>query len=97
MKKNEVYLTFEDKTVPSLAGYDYGVAVFKEQVEKFIDYSADEIIICFPTDKSAVASSFVEGFFDEIKKNIGLSGIFNKVKIDTIHESLSVKIMKAVK
>lgn len=93
MNESKVTLNFEDKTVPSLAGYEYGKKVFEDQVKEKIDYSADKIIIAFPNDKTAIASSFIEGFFDGIKEKIGLNAIKEKLII----ESNSVKITKKIK
>lgn len=97
MKTNEIYLEFEDKTVPSLAGYDYGEKIYDDQVKYEIDFTADEIVIIFPDDKTVVASSFVEGFFNEIKEKIGVKGIKEKVKIKSNSEKIKNKIKDTFK
>lgn len=87
-----VKLSFEDKSVPSLAGYDFGETTFKNQVKNQIDYSADKITIEFPDDKSAIASSFIEGFFNEIKENIGLLQVRKKIQIKSKYPRVITKI-----
>lgn len=96
MIKCKVELKFDDKSVHSLAGYEFGLSVYKEQVKEIINYAADEIIITFPDDKSKIADSFVEGFFDEIKKNIGITGIKAKIKVETKYDSMKAKIYESL-
>ena len=71
---NEIYLRF-DKMIVGLAGYDYGKTVYEEQV------SNKKIIIVFPDQIQRIASSFIQGFFDEIVKRIGIAGIEKQIEI----------------
>lgn len=92
MKTNRIELHFDDNSVPSLAGYKYGENVFIDQAKKLIDYEADVIEIVFPDDKTAIASSFIEGFLSEIVKNIGLENTRNKLKVCSSHQNIVNKI-----
>lgn len=77
--KNEIVLEF-DKVISGLAGYDYGKEVFELQVKDKIDYN-DKIIIVFPETIQRVASSFVQGFFEEIVEKVGIYGVENNIEI----------------
>ena len=79
---NEIYLRF-DKMIVGLAGYDYGKTVYEEQVSNKIDFSK-KIIIVFPDQIQRIASSFIQGFFDEIVKRIGIAGIEKQIEIKEI-------------
>lgn len=70
-----------DKTAIILAGRDYGVRMFKEQLEGRIDYK-NEITLIFPDHIKSLASSFIQGFFLDFKKHIGLEGIERQVVIE---------------
>jgi len=94
---NRIQLKFADKSVSSIAGYEYGLLIYEEQVKSKIDFNADKIIIVFPEYKSVIASSFVEGFFDNIIKNIGLVGARNKIIIETPYQSIKDTINKCLR
>lgn len=93
MENNEsiIELTF-DSTITRLAGFPYGEKVYEEQVAPRIDYSSP-IVIAFPSQIVRVASSFVQGFFKEIIRNVGLEGIGKVVKLKTENEQLYSSIM----
>lgn len=57
-----------------LAGYRLGQQIFQDQVKDNISYN-DKITLVFPNNIKRIASSFIQGFFDDIIKNIGLLGI----------------------
>lgn len=76
-----------DKAITGLAGYDYGKKIFMEQAADKIDFN-DKIIIVFPENIQRMASSFIQGFFEEIVKNIGISGIEANVEIQSGNEKL---------
>lgn len=67
---NKVILYFE-KTLTNLAGYEFGIEIYEEQVKGKIDTNK-EFFIEFPKQIKVVASSFVQGFFEEIVNEIGL-------------------------
>ena len=63
-----------DKSVMRLAGYQYGKNIF-------IDYSQKTVIV-FPQQIIRIASSFVQGFFEKIIENVGVSGIGKVILIE---------------
>ena len=91
-KESVITLNFDDKSISSLAGYDFGERTYLKQVDGKIDSQADEIIIIFPDEKSGVASSFIEGFFNKLKEDIGLTQIRKKVKIKSKYPGVVSKI-----
>ena len=62
------------KDITKLADYSLGASIYENQVKNMIDFSKD-IILVFPNHVDRIASSFVQGFFKEIKLQIGISGI----------------------
>lgn len=80
MNNNEFKLTFSDKTLSNLTGNKYGRSTFNSQVKNSISYDKP-IVIVFPDYIDNIGSSFIQGFFDEIVGQIGLSGIENMVEI----------------
>ena len=65
---NVIRLEFE-KSLSGLAGYDFGLAVYYEQIEKKVNLEGKNILV-FPDNVQRVASSFTQGLFAEIvKKN----------------------------
>jgi hypothetical protein len=65
-----------------LAGRDYGIKIFNEQVKDKIDYNDSEIIVIFPDNIQSMASSFIQGFFLDFVEHIGIIGIEEKVRIE---------------
>jgi len=92
MNTNLIKLTFA-KDVTRLAGYPYGEHIFVEQVKGKIDYSENATLI-FPEHIEKIASSFVQGFFSEIKEKIGLQGIEDRFTLNTSSENLANSIMQ---
>lgn len=79
----EVDLKFE-KTITKLAGNQFGRVTYENQVK---DYNyVDKLKIIFPKEIDNIASSFIQGFFSNLVKNIGITGIEKQVEIisDTI-------------
>ncbi|MGE7753237.1 hypothetical protein [Lysinibacillus fusiformis] len=76
---NNFVLEF-DKMITKLAGNPLGKQIFQEQVMGKIDYK-NNITITIPDRIDTIASSFIQGFFEDIVKNIGISGIEDKVTI----------------
>lgn len=69
--ENVVNLNF-DKTLSNLAGFDFGVKTFKEQMEGKLDITK-EFKVKFPPNIKGAASSFVQGLFAEIINSIGVN------------------------
>lgn len=87
---NKIELRF-DKAQTCLAGFPYGKSVYEQQVEGKID--ADGAVeIVFPSQIELVASSFVQGFFSVLVKQIGYLGIERNIKIVSASESLTQSI-----
>lgn len=90
MSENYIKLEF-DPTVTRLAGYDYGREIYNSQVVGKINFTK-VITIEFPDRIIKVASSFVQGFFKDIIKEIGLEMIHEKVKIVSGNSRLTESI-----
>jgi len=88
---NKISLEF-DKTLTNLAGYDYGKAIYDEQVKGKIDIDK-EFGIEFPSQIRGVASSFVQGFFEDIVDNIGLIETEKNVHIISENEGFHQMVM----
>lgn len=90
--KNRIILEFH-KSDTRLAGNPYGKEVFMAQVKNKIDYSQVNIIV-FPNNIEKVASSFVQGFFEEIIRNIGYEKFDEVIKIEAKDRLLEENIKK---
>lgn len=89
---NIIQLKF-GKAVTRLAGNDYGRQIYQEQVKDIIDFSSVTQIV-FPEQIISIASSFVQGFFDEIIANIGILGIGKQIIIVAPSLDVEKKIIK---
>ena len=70
------------KDLSKLAGNTFGIKTFETQVKGRIDLSKN-IIFVFPAGIDRVASSFVQGFFDSIVNEIGISGIEEQISFES--------------
>lgn len=61
-----------------LAGNAFGKNTYETQVKDVIDFNAS-ITFEIPAQIDRIASSFVQGFFDEIVKEIGVEGIEKQI------------------
>lgn len=86
MGENRIELHF-DKSDSRIGGFPHGQEVYNEQVKNRIDFSRKNIIV-FPKEIVKVASSFTQGFFLEIVKQIGYEGIDNIIEIEAANEKL---------
>lgn len=91
MIKNAVILEFS-KTITNLAGYDFGLKIFDEQVFGKIDLNQKYEII-FPSEIKGVASSFVQGFFSKIVDEIGLATTEERTIITASNDKLAASIL----
>lgn len=82
MKKNNcIELIFENKTLDSIAGFDYGKEIYDTQVKnKFIEGDINTIV--FPSSIERIAMSFIQGFSKELIKNIGRTRFLEEIKIE---------------
>ena len=70
------------KDFTKLAGNKYGKGIYQTQVKDIIDLNG-KIVFVFPDQIDRAASSFVQGFFDEIIKKIGIEGIKSQIDFTT--------------
>ena len=89
----EIKLTF-DKLLTSLAGNKFGVAEFEKQIRD-VNYETSYKII-FPERIKYIATSFIQGFFQKFVETIGISGIEEKVEIDSSIENLKQLIINCL-
>lgn len=89
---NSVTLVFE-KSLNSLAGYDFGQRVYHEQAEGILDISKEYTVI-FPDAIEMVAASFAQGFFSSIIEQIGLSKMEKRTVIKCSSKFLADNIKK---
>lgn len=87
MKNNTVKLNF-DKSVTRLAGYEFGVKTYEDQINGKINFNELPITIEFPEQIVRVASSFVQGFFKTLTEKFGYNLIGNEVILKSRHQSL---------
>lgn len=88
---NIIILQFK-KTITGLAGYNYGREIFKQQVEGQLNYDG-KITLVFPDHIQRLASSFIQGFFEDIVIKIGVSGIKDNVVIQSARSDLKETII----
>ena len=82
MNEQRFELVF-NKELTKLAGNRFGRTTYSSQVKEDIILSNDKITIVIPSRIDRVATSFVQGFFDEIMMQVGLAGIKNKIFFET--------------
>ncbi len=97
MGEQKIILTLKDKSLTKLAGNPFGRELFQEQVKNKIDLHKP-FIIEIPAQIDYLATSFVQGFFGEIYKQIGQEGMENNFQViaPSIHnakESIIAKLM----
>lgn len=76
-----IELTFS-KSLTKLAGNAFGRQTYEDQVKKNINLN-QPITFVFPERIDRIASSFVQGFFDEIVNELGISGIDSRVSFES--------------
>ena len=87
---NKINLSF-DKKLTNLAGYDFGVRVFEEQVKNKLNFNA-KFELVFPDEIRMIASSFVQGFSADIVQQIGLKATEENLVVS--NEKLRNSIIK---
>lgn len=81
------------KDLAKLAGNRFGRTTYETQVKGKINFDS-KIIFVFPAGIDRIASSFVQGFFDEIMMQLGLSGIKEKIFFESSIEGLKEFILE---
>lgn len=92
----KIKLSF-DNTITRLAYYPYGKDIYEKQVKPYIDFSAEKTYIVFPDHIVKLASSFVQGFFEEIVSKLGYDAIGDKIIIESPNETLKDSIFENLK
>ncbi len=90
---NQVTLCF-DSTLTRLAGYSYGKTIYETQVKGRLDLSKKAYLV-FPQTIIKAASSFVQGFFENIIAEIGIDAIGDSLELICNNE-LKESIMKSL-
>ncbi len=87
----DIILTF-NHTLKGVAGYDYGKEIYTEQVRDKINLDEGGTIV-FPDHIQRIASSFIQGFFSDIVKDIGLEGIEKKLNFKGHNENIKLFVL----
>ena len=82
-----------DKSITGLAGYDYGKKIYTEQVKNKIDLQQNFVIV-FPDNIQRMASSFIQGFFEEIVGEIGILGVERQLEVRSSNINFKEIIVK---
>lgn len=90
MVDNKVNLNFPGD-ISYLAGYDFGSSTYHNQLENQIDPSR-EFTLIFPSQIRGVASSFVQGLFENIVVKIGLIPTEERLHVSSSVNDLEEKI-----
>lgn len=69
-----------DKTINVLVGFQAGKSTYESQVKNKINYD-EKVTIIVPDNIKRIGSSFIQGFFEEIKDNIGIKGIEDLIEV----------------
>lgn len=89
---NKVKLSF-DKDMSNLAGFEFGKSVYYNQVKGKIDVTK-KFSFEFPPEITGVASSFVQGFFDDIVNEIGLLATEERAIIISDNKRIEETLLK---
>ena len=92
MNEQIIKLVFP-KDLAKLAGNRFGRTTYETQVKGKINFNS-QVVFVFPEGIDRIASSFVQGFFDEIMMNLGLSGIKEKIFFESSIEGLKDFILE---
>ncbi len=83
-----------NKLLTSLAGNQFGVSEFNNQI-KNVDYESEYTIV-FPEQIKYIATSFIQGFFKEFVETIGIVGIEQKITIKSSINNLKQIIIDSL-
>lgn len=89
---NVIRLRFE-KSLEGLAGYDFGLETYNTQVDNAVNFE-QKVTIVFPDNIHRIASSFIQGFFEQIVQQIGVSGVETNIEIDSSRKDMKDIIIK---
>ena len=80
------------KDLTKLAGNPFGQKIYQE-IKNEIDLN-NQIVFVLPDRIDRVASSFVQGFFDELYLQLGYNGINEKIDFETTIEGFKEFVLK---
>ncbi len=63
-----------DKTINVLVGFDAGRDVYEQQVKDQMIFN-EPVIFIVQDNVRVIGSSFIQGFFEKIKEEMGIEGI----------------------
>lgn len=92
MKENNKFELDFDKSLTKLSGFDLGKDMFDEQIKGKISYE-NEIEIVIPERVDLIGSSFIQGFFEDIVNNIGISGVEKWVNLKSAIPNIKEIVM----
>ena len=81
------------KDLSKLAGNRFGRSIYEEQVKGKVNLDS-KITFVFPSGIDRIASSFIQGFFDEIMMQLGLSGIKEKIFFESSIDDLKEFVLE---
>lgn len=84
--ENRIVLKF-DKAATRLAGNPFGRATYEQQVKDSIHFDERNVIV-FPTQIEKIASSFTQGFFEEIVKKVGYAHFRDVIRVEAGNDEL---------
>ena len=80
------------KDLTKLAGNPFGHKIYYE-IKDQIDLN-NQIVFVLPDSIDRVASSFVQGFFDDLYLKLGYNGIKEKIDFETTIENFKDFVLK---
>ncbi len=69
-----------DKTINVLVGFEAGKSAYESQIKGKTTFD-NKITIIVPDNIKRIGSSFIQGFFGQIKETIGIQGIENLIEV----------------
>ena len=88
-----ISLTFP-KDLTKLAGNKFGRFTYEEQVKSIIDSNrGDSFLIEIPERIDRIASSFIQGFFEEYVEKYGLSAVEENIVIKSTIDNINQLVL----
>lgn len=84
-----------DRTVTKLSGNKLGRSIYGQQVQPTVDFKS-EMTFIFPEWIDFLASSFIQGFFYEIVKEIGIDGVESRVHVISQMPNIKEVVMQSL-
>lgn len=87
-----IALSFEEG-LRKLVGVDFGRDTYQSQVKAVIDLSGT-VTFVLPPEIDRVSSSFVQGFFEEIVREVGIDGVREQVALKASIDGLKEFVLE---